>query len=254
MTMNLSRLIPALALAFAANSAFAKISVVAAADADPYLWLEQIREPAALDWAQSQTAATEAKLHASSTYADMREDFRKILASKDRLPIGRARGGFIYNFWPDAEHPHGVLRRTSLGEYAKAEPAWETLLDLDALGKAEGTPWVFKGNRTLEPGYDRALLTLSPNGGDSAVIREFDIESKSFVPGGFELPAAKSSMNWVSRDAVLVSTDFGAGTLTTAGYTRQIRYWKRGEPLASARLVFEGQATDSTVGASYDRE
>ena len=64
------------------------------------------------------------------------------------------------------------------------------LLDIDALNKAEGKRWVYKGAQCLKPAYTRCLVSLSPDGGDAVAVREFDIPSKSFVKGGFDLPIA----------------------------------------------------------------
>ena len=44
--------------------------------------------------------------------------------------------------------------------------------------------------------------------------------------------------------------DFGPGTLTTSGYPRQVKEWKRGTPVESAKLVFEGKDSDVSVTAN----
>src|SRR5205085_2191755 len=46
--------------------------------------------------------------------------------------------------------------------------------------------------------------------------------------------------------------DFGAGTLTRAGYPRVVKEWKRGTPLSEAKQLFEVKDTD--VAASCSRE
>src|SRR6185295_12342583 len=99
-------------------------------------------------------------------------------------------GAHYYNFWRDARHVRGIWRRTTLAEYRKAEPAWETVLDLDALAELEKVSWVWKGANWLRPDYDRVLLDLSRGGGDAVVVREFDVPAKRFVPDGFYLPEA----------------------------------------------------------------
>ena len=40
----------------------------------------------------------------------------------------------------------------------------------------------------------------------------------------------------------------------TAGYPRTARYWKRGTPLDSATIVYEGEAGDVSVGQYFDRD
>jgi prolyl oligopeptidase len=78
-------------------------------------------------------------------------------------------------------------------------------------------------------------------------VREFDVETKKFVDGGFNLPEAKSGVTWRDDDSIYVSTDFGPGTMTTSGYPSIAKLWKRGTPLAQAELVYEAKHDD--VGA-----
>ena len=71
-------------------------------------------------------------------------------------------------------------------------------------------------------------------------MREFDLVDKAFVAGGFTLPVAKQDVIWKDENTLWVATDFGEGSLTTSGYPRIVKEWKRGTPLAEARTVFEG--------------
>ena len=61
-----------------------------------------------------------------------------ILQAKDRIPVGSFIGGKVYNFWQDEDHVRGIWRRTSLESYSSGKPEWETVLDIDALSRAEG--------------------------------------------------------------------------------------------------------------------
>src|SRR5207342_2520115 len=97
-----------------------------------------------------------------------------------------------------------------------------------------------------------ALIGLSRGGSDATVIREFDMRTREFVAGGYKLPEAKTDISWESADSVLVGTDFGPGSLTDSGYPRIVKRWHRGQPLASASTVFEGQAKDVAVQAQVD--
>src|SRR5262249_3100138 len=144
-------------------------------------------------------------------------------------------------------------RRTTLAEYRKSDPAWELLLDVDALGAAEKVNWVWGGAQCLGPDYRRCLVSLSRGGADAKVVREFDTASKRFVDGGFVLPEAKSEIDWIDGDPLFVATDFGPGSLTTSGYPRIVKRWKRGQPLADAATVYEAQEKDVAVFSSVDR-
>jgi prolyl oligopeptidase len=217
---------------------------------DPYLWLEDVTGDKSLAWVRERNKTSQGELEAAPGFTAMRDRFRKILESKDKLPYATKRGRFYYNFWQDDANPRGLVRRTSLAEYKKAKPAWETVLDIDALNKAEHASFVFKGEQCLYPKYERCLISLSPGGGDSVIVRELDMVKKKFVDGGFTLPEGKSSVAWKDENTVYVAADFGAGTLTSSGYARIVKEWKRGTPLESAVTVFEGQPTDVAVGAA----
>ncbi len=224
----------------------------AAAAADPYLWLEDVTGSKALDWVRARNAESAKELEGTPAYQALEDGILKILDSEAKIPYVEQHGDWFYNFWRDAKHPRGLWRRTTLAEYRKAEPAWETVLDVDALGAAEKESWVFHGAQFLKPGNHRCLLTLSRGGSDAAVVREFDVDSRTFVKGGFELPQAKSDVSWIDQDTLFVGTDFGPGSLTTSGYPRVAKVWKRGTPLSEAKEVFAGEATDVAAGAYHD--
>lgn len=221
--------------------------------ADPYLWLEEVAGKKPLAWAKEHNARTTAQLTRGRDFRMLRERLLKIYDSKERIPgIGKA-GKYYYNFWRDGSHPRGLWRRTTLAEYRKTDPKWETVLDLDALGKTEKTNWVWAGSDFLKPTYDRCLLSLSRGGADAVVVREFDVTTKRFVKGGFNLPEAKSNTGWRDRDSIYVGTNFGKDSMTTSGYPRVARIWKRGTPLSAAETVFEGKSSDVSAGAYRDR-
>jgi len=228
---------------------------------DPNLWLEEIAGAQALAWVRAQNARTTGWLEARPGFMELQQSLQQVLDSPDKIPGVVSIGGWYYNFWKDAAHPRGLWRRTTPAEYAKAQPDWEVLLDLDALNRSEGENWVWHGADCLreaptEPGaaprYQRCLIALSRGGADADVTREFDLETKSFVADGFFRPEAKGELSWISRDEVWVSTDFGPGSLTESGYPREVRRWRRGTLLASAALVYAGQVSDLGVSAVHD--
>jgi prolyl oligopeptidase len=228
-------------------------SATAAATDDPFLWLEDIHGARPLAWVEKENAKTAARFAAGAGFEKTRDSILEVLDSDARIPDVSRRGDYLYNFWRDKAHPRGVWRRTTLAEYRKANPAWEVLLDVDALNKAEDKRWVFKGTQCLKPDYNRCLISLSPDGGDAVAVREFDIPSKSFVKGGFDLPVAKTEAGWIDDDTLYVGTDFGPGTMTESSYPRIVKEWKRGTPLSSATIVYEGKSKDLAVGAYHDR-
>ncbi len=223
-----------------------------ASAADPYLWLEGVEDAKALDWVRERNAKAEAEIGGAPGFQKLEADLRAILDSDARIPGVEKIGGYYYNLWKDKDHPRGLWRRTTLVEYRKAEPQWETVIDLDALNAAENENWVWHGVECLKPQYQRCIVALSRGGADADVSREFDLDTKTWVPDGFFRPEAKGGLQWVDLDTVYVYTDFGAGTMTGAGYPRTVREWKRGTPMASARLVYEGKPQDMYIAAYRD--
>ncbi len=219
---------------------------------DPFLWLEDVLGERALAWVRERNAHSQAILQARPEYEPIRAGLLEVMNAKERIPHVARRADFFYNFWQDEQHKRGLWRRTTLAEYRQAAPAWETVLDLDALAIAEGENWVWGGSNPLPPACERVLISLSRGGADAAVVREFDTVAKAFVNGGFSLPEAKSDVEWIDADSVYVGTDFGPGSLTTSGYPRVVKRWARGTPLADATTVFEVQADDMSAAASVD--
>ncbi|PJK14648.1 S9 family peptidase [Lysobacteraceae bacterium NML07-0707] len=219
---------------------------------DAHQWLEDVEGERQLAWVRERNAVSNKALADNAEFRQLEADLLAILNSDAKIPGVYKMGDYYYNFWQDKQHERGIWRRTTLAEYRKPNPQWETVLDLDALNRAEGENWVWHGASCLRPAYTRCLIALSRGGADADVTREFDLASKTFVEGGFFRPEAKGSLGWIDENTVFVQTDFGAGSLTDSGYPRQTKIWKRGTPLASAELVFEGKPTDMYISAFRD--
>ena len=220
---------------------------------DSYLWLEELDSPDAVRWVAARNTETLAAVSAGDDFGRLRDAIREVFDAEDRIPFPGWRGdGFYYDFWTDAGHPRGVWRRTTAEQYRRDEPEWDVLLDVDALNAAEGENWTWSDVTVLRPGYDRCLISLSRGGADAVVVREFDLRDRVFVADGFTLPEAKSSVSWIDADHIFVGTDFGPGSLTSSGYPRVAKRWRRGTPLAEAETVFEGETDDVLVRAHHD--
>ena len=227
-----------------------------AATDDPNLWLEDVTGAKPLAWVHEQNARTDAELASGAAFAALQGQVEAILDSKAKIPDVEKIGAYYYNFWKDAQHPRGLWRRTTLAEYRKDAPAWETVIDLDALGAAEHENWVWHGAdclREADGRYQRCLVALSRGGSDADVTREFDLEAKDWVEGGFFRPEAKGGLNWIDRDHVYVGTDFGPGSMTTSGYPRVAKAWTRGTSMSAAAMVYEGKPGDLAATAFRDR-
>jgi prolyl oligopeptidase len=248
------KLLPLL-LSFCMSTVLAEAST----SADPYIWLEDVGGERALGWVRERNAGAEKEFAADARYAPLRERLLQILDSRERIPFVTRMGEHYYNFWRDAANPRGLWRRTRLDEYRKADPAWETVLDLDMLAKTENENWVWKGADCLRPEspqqpYRHCMLSLSRGGADAAVEREFDLTDKRFVADGFALPEAKSRTDWRDADALWLATDFGPGSLTTSGYARIVKLWQRGTPLAEAATIYEQPRDEVLAMGLSERE
>ena len=222
--------------------------------ADEHLALEQVNGTEAMAFVADENRKSLAALTGDRRYETFRQQAFDILSATDRIPGPDFLGDGIGNFWQDAANPKGVWRRTSLASYRTATPGWETLLDIDALSKAEGRDWVFKGANCLAPDETRCLISLSEGGKDAVVVREFDTTTKAFVDGGFVLPEGKHRLSWLDRDTLLVATDFGPengkSTLTESGYPYIVKALSRGQTLTQAVERFRGDVADGGYGVS----
>jgi len=232
------------AAVLAGLAALATIGASPTGDSDPFQWLEEVQGEKALAWVKEQNAVTTKLLESRPEYKPVYDRTLEILDSKEKIPTPELLGDTVYNFWKDDVHERGIWRRTTVASYRTAAPQWETVVDVDALAKAEGKAWVWHGANCLPPAYARCLLSLSVGGSDAHVLREFDTKAKDFVSGGFSLPEAKSFTAWRDQDTLWVGTDFGAGSLTSSGYPRIVKLWKRGTPLSEAKTIYEGKAED----------
>ena len=239
-------------------------------------WLDEIEGAEALDWVRARNAETLSAYRGGERFEAMRRSIEEILDSPDKIPGVALAAGRLYNFWTDADHPRGLWRRTTWESYRAGAPEagadsgagaasgatqWEVLLDLDALGAAEGVPWVWHGASVLRTGPlagRRALIDLSDGGSDTDVTREFDLDTLSFIDpadGGFHRPPSKGSAVWADDEggSVLMTADWGPDSLTASGYPRQVRRVRRGQDPAEAEIVLSAPGTSTGVLAYRDR-
>ncbi len=216
---------------------------------DKYTWLEDVHGEKPMAWVKAEDARTAAVLEKNPHFATLDAEALKVLDSPDRLPEPEFHNGVVYNTWRDANHLRGIVRRTSLKDYLAADPKWETVIDYDALSKADNQSWVGEGLSCLPPANQQCLVALSAGGEDAQTLREFDLRAGKFVEGGFVMSRGKQYGSWVDKDTLLIGRDFGAGTMSESGYPVTVRVWKRGQPLDSSKEIFRGDVKDTSVTA-----
>jgi prolyl oligopeptidase len=221
---------------------------------DPFLWLEDVDGARAMTWVKGQNTRTLDVLEKDPRFAKLHAEALAIAEAKDRIPSPSFLSGQIYNFWQDADHVQGIWRKTGFQDYGKAEPGWSTVIDVDALSKAEGKTWVWRGANCLQPDQRLCMVSLSAGGEDAVTVREFDLEQGRFVEGGFELPKSKQDVTWEDHDHLIVGRDWGPGSMTESGYAYILKRVARGQPLDKAVEVFRGTPKDVGVNAYEVRD
>ena len=248
LAMTTAFILPAAAPVLAQEAAAAGFAQSDAAD--PYLWLEEVEGERAMAWVKAQNETSLGTLQGDPRYQPLHDQALAILEARDRIPNpgfatgleGEAQG--ISNFWQDATNVRGLWRMTTVDSYLTDQPEWTTIIDVDALSTAENANWVWRGANCLSPDDRMCLVTLSDGGKDAVTVREFDRETRTFVEGGFVLPESKGGVTWIDENTLLISRDFGPGTMTTSGYPMVVKRWTRGTPMDQAVEVFRGQETD----------
>lgn len=224
-----------------------------APDDDPYLWLEDVEGERALEFVERQNSVM-LETFAGPAFERDRDALAAIYDRPDNIPYVSRSDGLLYNLWKDASHPRGLWRRTTIAEFRKASPSWETLLDIDKLAADEGADWLLNWSSSLPGDSPQTMLSLSRGGSDAVTMREFDLTTKSFVTGGFTLPEAKGGVAWVDADTLLLASAHGGEDMVTAsGYARTVRLWRRGEPVEQARVVFETTSDRMSASCDVDR-
>lgn len=207
---------------------------------DPYLWLEEQESTRALQWVKEQNAASKPKLEGVLGFNAIKTKLKSQLDSADKIPEITKIGDKVYNFWQDKSRVRGVWRRTTLASYQTDSPNWELVLDLDDLATKDSKKWVWKGANCIAPAGDLCLISLSDGGKDAVVIREFNTTTKQFVTQNpFKLEEAKSIVDWIDKDNILVGTKFDMDALSNSGYPRFVKRWTRGQTLAQAKQLAE---------------
>lgn len=250
------RVIELLLLCFIASSAAAGDDVPMIKD--ELSFLEDADDPRTRAWIHSQQDRTAAALQ-GERFRSFNE--RALQAAREvsrfealAVPGGSPlRDGWIYQHWSDQQHPRGVWRRARFDAFVQGEPHWDVLLDLDALAAREKKSWQFL-EAVFSPGGKSALIRLSDGGSNINEWRELSIERRGFVGDGFIVPGALAAYaDWQDENTLLVSADFGPGTLSAAGEPLVIKRWVRGQSLRDAPEIFRG-APDAASAEIYLHE
>ena len=210
------------------------------------LHLEKIKGDQALKWIKKQNSRSLKSL-SDPRFEKLKNSILNIYESEDKLIYGRLKKDTIYHLLRDKKYKRGLLRRTHLKNYLSGKYQWEKVLNIDDLAEKEKENWVYKGS-LFHPNSDRTLLFLSRGGTDASVIREFDLIKKEFVKGGFHLPESRTTVSWLSKDEIVVGTDWKTkDSFTNSNYPRILKTLKRGHSFSEALTLLKAEKTDMSV-------
>ncbi len=212
---------------------------------DPYLWLEEIQATKSLSWVQQENSRVQSSFMKGQRFEDLKASLIEFYNKKDFLGIWRSEDEVFY-VKVDSNHPRGQLLSVHKNDFTGENSPWKLLIDLDQLSKDENKSYVFSNLQRL-PKTSQALISLSEQGRDEVIVREFDLAKGKFIKDGFELPLSKTSVFWLDKDTLLIGYNEGPDSITDSSYSRRVRYWKRGTPLKDAELLIE--APKNFVGA-----
>jgi len=223
-------------------------SATASASDDPYLWLEKVDSPEAMDWVHAENKKSLSVLESDPRFATFNAQALAIAQARERIPFAHQIDGGLWNFWQDADHVRGIWRRATPASYdAGGAPAWKTVLDLDKVAASEHANWVWQGYQCESRHENLCLVSLSDGGEDASTVREFDLRKGTFVGGGFQLPKSKQSAVWDGTNAIIAAREWTPGELTASGYAYIVKRLRRGQPLSAAVEIFRGQTSDVSV-------
>src|SRR4051812_46482451 len=155
---------------------------IAAPDDDPHLWLEEVEGERATGFVEQQNRRT-LQAFGNAQFAGDRDLLAAIYDRPDNIPYVTRHGGLLYNLWKDTNNPRGLWRRTTIEEFRKPNPQWDVLLDVDKLAAEENEDWLLNWTQPLS-GSARTIVGLSRGGSDAVTLREFDLDTKTFVMDG----------------------------------------------------------------------
>ena len=105
--------------------------------------------------------------------------------------------------------------------------------------------WITPEAVCLAPAYDRCMVPLYYNGGQDNAYVEVDLGSGEMVKDGFHIGPGRNLVVWLDRDTLLVAQTTRGAPAHANQFPAQLQLWRRGTPLARARVIFREDPRDS---------
>ena len=213
---------------------------------EAYLWLEDIEGDAPLNWASGMSDATVAELSADPRFDAMVERFMQS-GQGDPLSGGfYPHDGRVYRMFTPASGGLGRLESLSQADFLAGSEDWRPAFDFaERLETEDYVPHPFSnfmgsGLNCAPANPNRCLIRFSYQGSDAGIVREIDLETADFVPGGFETDAiSRVYAYWLDSDTVaVVGGQDAPEDVSGAGWPVTVDVWTRGDSRDQAREVF----------------
>lgn len=144
----------------------------------------------------------------------------------------------------------GAWREAGVADYLAGSPQWTPIFAIATLNRAGAAPFMPRpwNNLLCSPSGRRCMIAVTTGGFDEVRWLEIDTVTKTLVPGGFDLPASRGALAWMSEDTLLVTT----GRSSAAGYPLEARIWRRGTALAQQPGIFAARPGSDAMFASSE--
>ena len=206
---------------------------------DSYLHFENLESPETQEFAAAAHAETRARFLENDKARELSDGILAQLQDTRQIPFCQEHRARMYHFHQDAEYPKGVYRVCTAATYRSGYPEWKILFSVADFDELLGDDVYLGGVSHLVEKPNRALLTLSKSGGDTAYTLEVDLEAGELVEGGFHFPAGKNHVSWRDENSVWVCPAWDERQLTESGYPREVWLVERGKSFEESLPVYQ---------------
>ena len=206
---------------------------------DSYLHFENLDAPETQNFAAEAHAETRAHFLENDKARALSDGILAQMQDTRQIPFCQEHRARMYHFHQDAEHPKGVYRVCTAATYRSGYPEWKILFSVADFDELLGDDVYLGGVSHLVEQPNRALLTLSKSGGDTAYTLEVDLEAGGLVEGGFHFPAGKNHVSWRDENSVWVCPAWDERQLTESGYPREVWLVERGKSFEESLPVYQ---------------
>ncbi|MBR9990405.1 MAG: S9 family peptidase, partial [Gemmatimonadetes bacterium] len=204
-----------------------------------YLWLEELRSDTVLRWADAHTTRAREHLTSRAVHDSLVAELRAATESSRFVPhSGVPAPAIRTGAWAN-RFAGGIWMRQPVERFERGDNAWERVLDLDSLSRAEHARFDIASVECLPPSRERCLVLLSSGGASRTFeVREYDAAARMFVTDGFNLEPGYTSIFWRDSTSVYITSSPMSGS-------DDVRIWRRGQRLEDAQILFVADPRDS---------